>query len=96
MSFFPFWQKNSLFISLENRHSLKEVLDTPSVMALIKDTKAAQEVIQDKDVSAFCYCASYIAIFQCLARPRFSSFYSVVLSYQVFLFLSGPSSEGFL
>ena len=26
------------------RHSLKEVLDTPGVMALIKDTKAAQEV----------------------------------------------------
>ncbi|XP_044948640.1 protein PELOTA 2-like isoform X2 [Hordeum vulgare subsp. vulgare] len=27
-----------------HRHSLKEVLDTPGVMSLIKDTKAAQEV----------------------------------------------------
>ena len=26
------------------RHSLKEVLDAPNVMSLIKDTKAAQEV----------------------------------------------------
>jgi hypothetical protein len=27
------------------RHSLKEVLDAPNVMNMIKDTKAAQEVI---------------------------------------------------
>jgi hypothetical protein len=26
------------------RHSLKEVLDTPGVLSLIKDTKAAQDV----------------------------------------------------
>lgn len=31
------------------KHSLKEVLDTPSVMSLIKDTKAAQEVQALKD-----------------------------------------------
>lgn len=31
------------------KHSLKEVLDTPNVMALIKDTKAAQEVRALKD-----------------------------------------------
>ncbi|CAA6659832.1 unnamed protein product [Spirodela intermedia] len=31
------------------KHSLKEVLDVPSVMALIKDTKAAQEVRALKD-----------------------------------------------
>ncbi|KAK1296020.1 hypothetical protein QJS10_CPB15g01892 [Acorus calamus] len=31
------------------RHSLREVLDTPSVMALIKDTQAAQEVRALKD-----------------------------------------------
>lgn len=31
------------------KHSLKEVLDTPNVMAMIKDTKAAQEVRALKD-----------------------------------------------
>ncbi|MQL72813.1 hypothetical protein Taro_005159, partial [Colocasia esculenta] len=32
-----------------SRHSLKEVLDAPGIMSLIKDTKAAQEVRALKD-----------------------------------------------
>lgn len=33
-----------MFFSFLNRHSLREVLDAPNVMSMIKDTKAAQEV----------------------------------------------------
>ena len=37
---------SSNYITLNfGRHSLKEVLDAPNVMNMIKDTKAAQEVI---------------------------------------------------
>lgn len=41
------------FFSMELRHSLKDVLEAPSVMALIKDTKAAQEVLV---FSSFEFC----------------------------------------
>jgi hypothetical protein len=37
---------SSNYLTLNSgRHSLKEVLDAPNVMNMIKDTKAAQEVI---------------------------------------------------
>ncbi|KAG0527909.1 hypothetical protein BDA96_06G273900 [Sorghum bicolor] len=52
------------------KHSLKEVLDTPGVMALIKDTKAAQEVraLQDffnmltNDPARACYGPKHVEI----------------------------------
>ncbi|CAN6215287.1 unnamed protein product [Urochloa humidicola] len=52
------------------KHSLKEVLDTPGIMALIKDTKAAQEVraLQDffnmltNDSARACYGPKHVEI----------------------------------
>uniref|UniRef100_K3Z780 Protein pelota homolog n=1 Tax=Setaria italica TaxID=4555 RepID=K3Z780_SETIT len=54
------------------KHSLKEVLDTPGIMALIKDTKAAQEVraLQDffnmltNDSARACYGPKHVEIAQ--------------------------------
>jgi len=68
----------------------------PSVMALIKDTKAAQEVTYDKDVNcAFCYRISCICN---IVWPVQEFPFSILISsdYQFLMFLSGPSSEGVL
>ncbi|PNX87779.1 hypothetical protein L195_g043875, partial [Trifolium pratense] len=52
------------------RHSLKEVLDAPNVMSMIKDTKAAQEVrilkefydMLSNDSSRACYGAKHVEV----------------------------------
>ncbi|KAJ6824822.1 protein PELOTA 1 [Iris pallida] len=52
------------------KHSLKEVLDTPNVMALIKDTKAAQEVralkeffdMLSNDTDRACYGPKHVEV----------------------------------
>lgn len=38
-------EADSISINFLHRHSLREVLDAPNVMNMIKDTKAAKEVV---------------------------------------------------
>jgi len=75
------------------RHSLREVLDAPNVMNLIKDTKAAQEVPSKPN--------QYLSFTFLFATTEKFPYYVYLFSIErglsfILYFPSGSSYEGFL